>query len=305
MAKKDFLQLNGVSKEVLTHLLERAKFMKQSVKEGNPPQDILKGKMVVNMFFENSTRTRCSFESAAKYLGAECVSMSVAQSSVQKGENLVDTAVTLDKMFPDVMVVRHSMAGAPKIVADHVKASVINAGDGLHAHPTQALLDMFTMQEIFGKIEGLNVAIVGDVKHSRVVRSNIEGLKTMGANVKVFGPNTLMPKDVDKLDCHVCKDINEAFVGSDVVMGLRIQLERQQKGLFPSAGEYNKYYGINLDRMALANKGAVVMHPGPVNRGIEISHDVLDSDICVKDEQVSNGLAVRMALLEMLCKERV
>lgn len=303
MAKKDFLQLKGVSKEVLINLLDRAKFMKQSVKQGKPPQDILKGKMVVNMFFENSTRTRCSFEGAAKYLGAECISMSVATSSVQKGENLVDTAVTLDKMYPDVMVMRHSMAGAPHIVARHVNASVINAGDGLHAHPTQALLDMFSMQEIFGSLEGLTVAIVGDIKHSRVVRSNIEGLATMGAKVKVYGPNTLMPKDIDKLDCYVCKDINEAFVGSDVVMGLRIQLERQQKGLFPSAGEYNKFYGINLERMALANKGAVVMHPGPVNRGIEISHDVLDSDICVKDEQVSNGLAVRMALLEMLCKE--
>lgn len=302
MAIKDFLQLKGVDEATLTALLDRAGELKALMRKGNPPQDILAGKTVVNMFFENSTRTRCSFEAAGKNLGAEVISMSTAGSSVQKGENLIDTAITLDKLMPSAIVIRHSVAGSAKMVADHVNASVINAGDGMHAHPTQALLDMFTMREIFGGLQGLSVAIVGDVKHSRVARSNIEGLATMGAKVKVYGPATLMPKDMDKL-CKVCSSIEEAFVGSDVVMGLRIQLERQQKGLFPSAGEYNKFYGINLERMKLANKGAVVMHPGPVNRGIELSHDVLDSPICVKDEQVTNGMVTRMALLEMLCKE--
>lgn len=302
MAIKDFLQLKGVDEATLTALLDRAKEFKALMQRGTPPKDILTGKTVVNMFFENSTRTRCSFEAAGKNLGAEVISMSVAGSSVQKGENLIDTAITLDKLMPSAIVIRHSVAGSAKMVADHVNASVINAGDGMHAHPTQALLDMFTMREIFGSLQGLSVAIVGDIKHSRVARSNIEGLATMGAKVKVYGPATLMPKDMDKL-CKVCLSIEEAFVGSDVVMGLRIQLERQQKGLFPSAGEYNKFYGINLERMKLANKGAVVMHPGPVNRGIELSHDVLDSPICVKDEQVTNGMVTRMALLEMLCKE--
>lgn len=302
MAKKDFLQLKGVDEATLTALLDRAGEFKSLMRKGNPPRDILAGKTVVNMFFENSTRTRCSFEAAGKNLGAEVISMSTAGSSVQKGENLIDTAITLDKLMPSAIVIRHAVAGSAHMVASHVNASVINAGDGMHAHPTQALLDMFTMREIFGGLQGLSVAIVGDVKHSRVARSNIEGLATMGAKVKVYGPATLMPKDMDKL-CKVCSSIEEAFVGSDVVMGLRIQLERQQKGLFPSAGEYNKFYGINLERMKLANKGAVVMHPGPVNRGIELSHDVLDSPICVKDEQVTNGMVTRMALLEMLCKE--
>lgn len=302
MAIKDFLQLKGVDEATLTALLDRAKEFKALMQRGTPPKDILTGKTVVNMFFENSTRTRCSFEAAGKNLGAEVISMSVAGSSVQKGENLIDTAITLDKLMPSAIVIRHAVAGSAKMVADHVNASVINAGDGMHAHPTQALLDMFTMREIFGSLQGLSVAIVGDIKHSRVARSNIEGLATMGAKVKVYGPATLMPKDMGKL-CKVCSSIEEAFVGSDVVMGLRIQLERQQKGLFPSAGEYNKFYGINLERMKLANKGAVVMHPGPVNRGIELSHDVLDSPICVKDEQVTNGMVTRMALLEMLCKE--
>ena len=303
MKKQDFLQLEGVSKQTLETLLERASFMKKSVLAHKPPQDILKGKLVVTMFFENSTRTRCSFESAAKYLGAEVVSMSSAGSSVQKGENLLDTAITIDKMCPSAMVMRHSMSGAADFVAKNVKASVINAGDGQHAHPTQALLDMFTMKEYFGHIEGLTVAIIGDIKYSRVVRSNIAGLTTMGAKVKVYGPGTLMPKDMDKLNCTVCNSIEEAITGSDVVMGLRIQLERQSCSLLPSAGEYNKFYGINAERMKLANKGAIIMHPGPVNRGVELSYDVLDTPICYKDEQVTNGLSVRMALLEMVCKE--
>ncbi|MEG1535568.1 MAG: aspartate carbamoyltransferase catalytic subunit [Clostridia bacterium] len=302
MEKIDFLGLEGVEKSVIENLLARAKFFRDNIVSNHKDLGLLKGKSVVTLFYENSTRTRCSFELAAKYLGAQVINVEVAGSSVKKGESLVDTVVTLDMMQPDVMVVRHSIAGAPQIVAKHVKASVINAGDGLHAHPTQALLDMFTMQEHFGHIDGLNVAIVGDIKHSRVARSNIEGLATMGANVKIFAPQTLLPQQVDKLACKVCDNIEEVFVDSDVVMGLRIQLERQQKGLFPSVGEYNKFYGINKARMALARPNAIVMHPGPVNSGVELSWDILDDPRCVKDEQVIGGVAVRMALLEMLCK---
>ena len=299
--KKDFLGLENVSKEEIQELLDRAKFMKAQIKQGNKALDILKGKSIVTLFYENSTRTRCSFEDACMYLGASVCNVEVGTSSVQKGECLVDTAVTLDKMMTDAIIIRHSMAGAPAIIAQHTNASVINAGDGMHEHPTQALLDMFSMEERFGTLKGLTVSIIGDIKHSRVAKSNIIGLSKMGAKVKVYGPNTLMPWSFDGFDCTVCKSIDDAFIGSDVVMGLRIQLERQMRGLFPSNSEYTRFYGITSDRMAKANKGAVVMHPGPVNRGVEISYDVLDSDICIKDEQVTNGVATRVALLESVC----
>lgn len=299
---KDFLCLSEISKETILHLLSRAKVMKQQIVAGNKSQQLLKDKTVVTLFYENSTRTRGSFELAAKYLGANVLDVSVAGSSVQKGETLIDTAITLDKMKSDVIIIRHSVSGTPKIIADKIKASVVNAGDGLHAHPTQALLDFFTMQETFGHIEGLEVAIVGDIKHSRVARSNIVGLEKLGANVRVFAPSTLLPVGIEALSCRVCRNINEAFEGVDVVMALRIQLERQQKGAFPSLSEYNKFYGVNLERMKLAKPNAIILHPGPVNRGVELSFDVLDKDFCLKDEQVTNGVAVRMALLEMLCK---
>ncbi len=299
---KDFLCLEEVSKETLQTLLQRAVVLKHKITSGEKSLDILKGKTIATLFYENSTRTRCSFECAAKYLGAHTLDVSVAQSSVQKGETLVDTAITLDKMQVDAIVIRHSVSGAPNIIAKHTKASVINAGDGMHAHPTQALLDMLTMLETFGKIEGLEVAIVGDIKHSRVARSNIMGLSKMGAKVRIFAPKTLLPKDISKLPCQVCDTMEQAMENADVVMGLRIQLERQEKGLFPSIGEYAQFYGINCERIQLAKPNAIVMHPGPVNRGVEISYDVLDSPCCLKDEQVTSGVAVRMALLEMLCK---
>ena len=291
-------------KELIESLLERAGFMKQNIASGNKSLDILKGKSMVTLFYENSTRTRCSFEDAGKYLGAKVVSISPSGSSVKKGESLIDTAVTLDKMMTDVIVIRHSIAGAPAIIAKHTKASVVNGGDGMHAHPTQALLDMYTMRERFGQIKGLEVAIIGDVKHSRVAQSNIVGLSKMGAKVKVFAPNTLLPKGIENQPCKVCKNVEEAFKGSDVIMGLRIQLERQQKGLFPSIEEYNHFYGVSMERMAMANKGAIVMHPGPANRGIEVDCDVLDSEMCLKDEQVTNGVATRMALLEWVTGSR-
>lgn len=296
--KRDFLTMADVDKELIEKLLARADFMKQNIESGNKSLDILKGKSMVTLFYENSTRTRCSFEDAGKYLGAKVVSISPSGSSVKKGESLIDTAVTLDKMMTDVIVIRHSIAGAPAIIAKHTKAAVVNGGDGMHAHPTQALLDMYTMRERFGHIKGLEVAIIGDVKHSRVAQSNIVGLHKMGAKVKIFAPNTLLPKGIENQPCKVCKNVEEAFKGSDVIMGLRIQLERQQKGLFPSIEEYNHFYGVSMERMAMANKGAIVMHPGPANRGIEVDCDVLDSDMCLKDEQVTNGVATRMALLE-------
>ena len=296
--KRDFLTMADADKSLIEGLLSRADFMKKSIVDGRKSMDVLKGKSVVTLFYENSTRTRCSFESAAKYLGASTLAITTSGSSVKKGESLIDTAVTLDKMMADVIVIRHSVAGAPHIVAAHTKASVINAGDGMHAHPTQALLDMYTMREKFGSLKGLEVAIIGDVKHSRVAQSNIVGLSKMGAKVKVFAPNTLMPKGIENQPRKVCADAKEAFEGSDVIMGLRIQLERQQKGLFPSIEEYNEFYGVTAERMRSCNKGAIVMHPGPANRGIEIDCDVLDSQICYKDEQVVNGVATRMALLE-------
>lgn len=296
--KRDFLTMADADKSLIEGLLSRADFMKKSIVDGRKSMDMLKGKSVVTLFYENSTRTRCSFESAAKYLGASTLAITTSGSSVKKGESLIDTAVTLDRMMADVIVIRHSVAGAPHIVAAHTKASVINAGDGMHAHPTQALLDMYTMREKFGSLKGLEVAIIGDVKHSRVAQSNIVGLSKMGAKVKVFAPNTLMPKGIENQPCKVCANAKEAFEGSDVIMGLRIQLERQQKGLFPSIEEYNEFYGVTAERMRSCNKGAIVMHPGPANRGIEIDCDVLDSQICYKDEQVVNGVATRMALLE-------
>ncbi|MDE6474423.1 MAG: aspartate carbamoyltransferase catalytic subunit [Clostridia bacterium] len=300
--KRDFLALAQVSSDDISYLLQRAKFMEDAISGANKTLDILKGKSMVTLFYENSTRTRCSFELAGKYLGAQTVGITTSGSSVKKGESLIDTAVTLDKMQADVIVIRHSVAGAPALIAKHVRASVINGGDGLHAHPTQALLDMYTMQKTFGSLKGLEVAIIGDVKHSRVAQSNIVGLSKMGAKVKVYAPNTLMPKGIENQPCKVCKNAKEAFEGSDVIMGLRIQLERQQKGLFPSVEEYSRFYGVSMERMALCNKGAIVMHPGPANRGIEIDCDVLDSDMCLKDDQVTSGVATRMALLEWCCR---
>lgn len=295
---QDFLEMKGVTKEQLQALLDSAFEMKKRILSADKFSDELKGKMVATLFYENSTRTRTSFEDACKYLGATVASLDVATSSVQKGESLIDTAKTIEEMGTDAIVIRHSVSGAPKLVADNVDIPVVNAGDGLHAHPTQALLDLFTIAEHFGKVEGLTVAIIGDIKHSRVARSNMESLTTMGAKVKVFAPPTMLPMGIEKMKCTVCKTIEEAFVGTDAVMGLRIQLERQQTGLFPSYGEYSAFFGINDSRMKLANKGAIVMHPGPVNRGVELSYDVLDKDYCFKDIQVTNGVATRMALLK-------
>ncbi len=300
MLKKDLLDIKSLTKEDILSILEEGERMRDAVESGAKSLDALKDRSVATLFYENSTRTKNSFENAARFLGANVVSVSVGNSSVKKGETLIDTGMTLERIMTDAIVIRHEVAGAAKLLADNVKCHVLNAGDGLHAHPTQALLDFLTMKEIFGGFEGLEVAIIGDIKHSRVARSNIEGLKKLGANVRIFAPNTLMPQGIDRTGVKIAESVEEACDNADVIMGLRIQLERQKKGLFPSVGEYVKYYGITKERVALAKKNAVVMHPAPVNRGVEIASDVIDSDKSYIYRQVTNGLAVRMAVLKML-----
>ena len=300
MLKKDLLDIKSLMKEDILSILEEGERMRDAVESGAKSLDALRDRSVATLFYENSTRTKNSFENAARFLGANVVSVSVGNSSVKKGETLIDTGMTLERIMTDAIVIRHEVAGAAKLLADNVKCHVLNAGDGLHAHPTQALLDFLTMKEIFGGSEGLEVAIIGDIKHSRVARSNIEGLKKLGANVRIFAPNTLMPQGIDRTGVKIAESVEEACDNADVIMGLRIQLERQKKGLFPSVGEYVKYYGITKERVALAKKNAVVMHPAPVNRGVEIASDVIDSDKSYIYRQVTNGLAVRMAVLKML-----
>ena len=297
---KDLLAIRGLTSEIIESILDRAAYYKTSLDSGNKCFDKLKGKLVITLFYENSTRTRTSFESAAKYLGAEVVNISVASSSVQKGETLKDTAITLDAMKADAIIVRHSLAGTADAIASWVDAHVINGGDGLHAHPTQALLDAFTIKEKFGYTKGLKAAIIGDIKHSRVARSNIYLMRTLGIDVNIYGPATLMPQGIDKLPCRVCGSMEEAVKDCNVVMTLRIQAERMKGGLLPALGEYSKVFGIDSKLLQGAADDVMVMHPGPVNRGVELSYDVLDTDICYKDKQVTSGLAVRMALLDML-----
>jgi len=301
---KDLLGLKDLSVEEIYEILDTAKEMKKLILSGDKHSDLLKGKAMVTLFYENSTRTRSSFELAAKYLGASEVNISVATSSVQKGETLIDTGKNLDAMQVDFIVIRHQMAGAPKLLAENVKASVLNGGDGMHEHPTQALLDICTLREKFGKIEGLKVAILGDIKHSRVAMSNLFGLKKLGAEVYMYAPATMMPKDLERLGAHVCKSCEEAIEGADAVMGLRIQLERQNGGLFPSLSEYSRYYGVNDGLLKYAKKGVLVLHPGPVNRGVELTPQVIDGEKSVILEQVTNGVAVRMALLKLLNEYR-
>jgi aspartate carbamoyltransferase catalytic subunit len=302
LKSKDMLGLEGVSKEEITQILDTAEQMKKILLSGSKKTPHLQGKSVILVFFENSTRTRVSFDLATKYLSASSSAISAAASSVSKGETLLDTARTLDRMKADIIVMRHPMSGAPNFMAKNVAASVINAGDGMHEHPTQALLDMFTVRENKGTLEGLKVAIVGDIMHSRVARSNVYGMRSMGAEVVLAAPSTMIPRDMEKMGIKVTNKVDEAVKDADAVMGLRIQKERQQAGLFPSVREYYKYFGIDERRMALAKDDAIIMHPGPVNRGVEMSTFTIDHDMSVIDEQVTNGLAVRMALLFLLTR---
>ncbi|MBQ8658906.1 MAG: aspartate carbamoyltransferase catalytic subunit [Clostridia bacterium] len=302
--RKDLLGLIDASKEEITEILDLAEEFKQRIKRGEKKLDRLSGKTVTVLFYENSTRTRTSFEQAAKYLGATTINIAAGTSSVAKGETLVDTGKTLDAQKNDFIVMRHPMGGAPYLLAKTVKAGVLNAGDGMNEHPTQALLDMLTMRETFGRLEGLKVAILGDIKHSRVAKSNLFGLKTMGAEVRMFAPETLIPKGMDKLGAKICSSREEAVKGADVVMGLRIQLERQQAGNFPSLGEYAANYGVDEKVFALAKPNAIILHPGPVNRGVELTSGIIDHERSRIEDQVLSGVAVRMAALTLLNEAR-
>ena len=303
--RKDLLGLRGVSVQEIESILTTADAMKQVLLSNNKKTPHLQGKSIVTLFYENSTRTRMSFELASKYMSSASANIAASASSVQKGETLIDTGVTLDQMGTDVIIIRHPMSGAPALLAKHVRASVINAGDGMNEHPTQALLDMMTMKTHLGGLSGLKVAIVGDVMHSRVARSNIWGLQTMGAKVFLAAPPTLIPVEIEKTGAILAPTVEDAVEDADVVMGLRIQRERQQKGLFPSVAEYCDNWELTPERVALAKPGALVMHPGPMNRGVEIASSVADSAQSVIAEQVQSGVAVRMALLYMLTRREV
>lgn len=300
--KQDLLGLKELSADEIMYILETAKTMKLILQQPSKKTPHLQGKTVVNLFYENSTRTRMSFELAAKYMSANAANITASGSSVQKGETLIDTAQTINAMATDILVMRHGMSGAPHLLAPLVSASIINAGDGMNEHPTQALLDLLTIWEKKGSFKGLKVAIIGDIYHSRVVRSNIYGLTKLGAQVSVGGPATLMPKGIEKLGVKAFNTVHEAIVDADVVMGLRIQLERQKKGLFPSVREYNRFFGLDEKRLKFAKPDAIVMHPGPVNRGVEFTSSVIDGDHSVINEQVTNGVAVRMAVMYLLSR---
>lgn len=297
---KDLLGIWHLEPEEIALILDTAQVMKKVLDAPTKKTSHLQGKSIVTLFYENSTRTRMSFEMAAKFMGGSTANISTSGSSVNKGETLLDTGVTLDMMSTDFLIMRHGQSGAPDFLAKRIHASVINAGDGMHEHPTQALLDMFTMRESLGRIEGLKVAIVGDCLHSRVFRSNLLALTKMGASVYCSGPATLMPVNIKDTNAVYTKHVEEAIEGADVVMGLRIQLERQKAALFPSIDEYAHFYGLNVERRKLAKKEAIVMHPGPANRGVEISSELYESDHSVISEQVKNGVAVRMAVLYLL-----
>ena len=295
---RDILGLQDLTAEEIELLLNTADNMKEISKREIKKVPTLRGKTVVNLFFEPSTRTRTSFEIAAKRLSADTLNISASTSAVQKGETLSDTARNIEAMKPDIIVMRHAISGAHHYLAKRVSYSVINAGDGAHEHPSQGLLDMMTIREKLGTLKGLKVAIVGDITHSRVARSNIYGLSKMGAEVFLAGPPTLIPPGVERLgNITVCSRMKEAVEGADVIMMLRIQLERQGKALLPTMREYSRYFGLSEDLVKIAKPGVLVMHPGPMNRGVEISSDVADGNNSVILEQVENGVAVRMSML--------
>jgi aspartate carbamoyltransferase catalytic subunit len=298
---KHLLGLRGVSRGDITQILDTAKGFQEVISREIKKVPTLRGKTVVNLFFENSTRTRTSFELAEKRLSGDTISFSVAQSSVKKGESLRDTIQNIESMKIDMVVVRHSSAGVPKYLTECTRAVIINAGDGANEHPTQGLLDMLTIRDHFGRLKGLKVVILGDILHSRVARSDIWGLSTMGADVWVCGPRTLLPPHLDDFPITCTTDLKKALRGADVVMTLRIQLERQAGGFLPSLNEYRELFGINRERLAYIGKDDfMIMHPGPINRGLEITTEVADGPHSVILKQVTNGVAARMAVLYLL-----
>lgn len=300
--KKDLLGIEYLSPEEIELILYTAGSFKEITTRQIKKVPALRGKTVVNLFYEPSTRTRTSFELAAKRLSADVINIAVEASSVTKGETLIDTGKNIEALKIDIIVVRHSCSGAPNILARSVHSSVVNAGDGWHEHPTQALLDMFTLKEKFGRIDGLNVSIIGDIAHSRVARSNIWGLTKLGAKVTVCAPPLLIPEGIENMGASVTSDLDEALKNADAINVLRMQFERDEALAFPSKMEYFKQYGITKERLAMhkREKEIVVMHPGPINRGIEISSEVADGANSVILEQVTNGIAVRMAVLYLV-----
>ena len=298
---RHLLAIEGMAPPAIAALLDLAESYVLLNRSGKTPRDRLRGRTLINLFFEDSTRTRTSFELAGKRLGADVINMTVSASSVNKGETLLDTASTLNAMNCDLLVVRHAQSGAPALLARKVDAAVINAGDGTHEHPTQALLDALTIRRHRGTLENLIVAICGDILHSRVARSNVHLLTTMGACVRLVGPPTLMPAAAERLGVVVFHDMATGLAGADVVMMLRLQQERMAGGLVPSVREYFRFYGLDMAKLAFAKPEALIMHPGPMNRGVEIDSAVADHPTrSVIREQVEMGVAVRMAVLEML-----
>ena len=303
---KDLIGTRELSKEEILYFLEAAKEFKELNLSQVKKNDYLRGKTTINAFYENSTRTRTSFEIAAKRLGADTINFSSSSSSVTKGESLNDTMNNMAAMRTDIIVLRHPSSGAAKFAADRTEASVVNAGDGTNEHPSQALLDLFTLIE-HGKIldKNLNVAIIGDIARSRVARSDIWAMKKFGINLKLFAPRMMMPKDAEVFESRICKNMEEACEGSDVIIMLRIQLERGGADVaFPSSREYSKFFGLNKNRIKLAKPDAIVLHPGPINRGVELNSDVADGTHSVILNQVENGVAIRMAILNTLAKNR-
>ncbi len=300
LQSRHLLGLEGMSKEELTLILDTAVSFREILDRPIKKVPPLQGKTVVNLFFESSTRTRISFELAERRLSADVVSFATAASSVGKGETLKDTARNIEAMKIDMVVIRHSAPGAAHFLSRVVDANVINAGDGAHEHPTQGLLDMFTLRETFGTLEGLRVCLVGDITHSRVARSNIYGLRTMGAEVTVCGPQTLIPHDIERLGVRVYHRLEDIIPHVDVFNVLRIQLERQKSGLFPSLREYHRFFGLTKERIDRAGKPITIMHPGPINRDVELSADLADGEHSVILQQVTNGVAIRMAVLYLL-----
>ena len=301
--RKHLLAIEGLEPPHIADLLDLAESYALLNRSGKTQRDLLKGRTLINLFFEDSTRTRTSFELAGKRLGADVINMSVSTSSVNKGETLLDTASTLNAMHCDLLVVRHGQSGAPSLLSQKVDAAVINAGDGTHEHPTQALLDALTIRRHKGRLEGLIVAICGDIAHSRVARSNMHLLTTMGSRVRVVGPPTLIPAEAARLGVEVFHDMKAGLAGADVVMMLRLQRERMSGGMVPSAREFFRFYGLDTEKLAYAKPDSIVMHPGPMNRGVEIDSAVADHPTrSVIGEQVEMGVACRMAVLDMLAR---
>src|ERR1700716_866074 len=299
---RHLLGIEGLSPDDINHVLDLADGYVELNRQAEKKNARLRGRTLINCFFENSTRTRTSFEVAGKRLGADVINMSVPASAMVKGETLIDTAMTLNAMHPDVLVVRHPESGAVHLLSEKVDCAVVNAGDGSHEHPTQALLDALTIRRNKGRLEGLVIAICGDVMHSRVARSNILLLNTMGARVRVVAPSTLLPRGIERMGVEVARDMREGLNGADIVMMLRLQRERMNGSFVPSSQEYFHYFGLDQKKLAYAKPDALVMHPGPMNRGVEIDSIVADGAQSLIREQVEMGVAVRMAVLEALAR---